>query len=88
MGVPLGVFRFQKILKIIAYWAVFHDFGLFESNGTIHFALQVRERLPQSAWSYPPKVALRAQRVRPAALRPSASWPAQPKISVFLVGLG
>ena len=49
LGAPLGVFRFQKIVKFIAYCSDSHDFGLAEFNGTIHFALGHRELLPQSA---------------------------------------
>ena len=45
----LGVFRFQKIVKFIAYCSDSHDFGLDEFNGTIHFALRHRKLLPQSA---------------------------------------
>ena len=51
----LEVFRNHFYQNFIANGSVSHAFGHAESNGAIYFALRVRERLPQSAWKYPPK---------------------------------
>ena len=44
----LEVFRIHFFHKFIASGDFSHAFDLAESNGTIHFALRGRERLPQS----------------------------------------
>ena len=54
-----------KMLKYIAYTSFSHAFALAESNGTNHFALRGRERLPQEPSKIPPHVAFPAPR-RPA----------------------
>ena len=51
--------------KFIACRAVSHAFSLAKSNGTIHFSLLVWEAVPQSASSYPPKVAFSAPPAQP-----------------------